>query len=537
LREAEEKYRTLVEQANDAILILQQQQTVYCNPAGVRLLGYDLAQKPQRHFLDFIVPEDRLRVVEDCHLRLHHGTAPEQYEIGLRTADGQQLSMEVRPCLIQYQGQPAIMMVMHDITQRKRVQDALCAAKEAAEQANRAKSHFLANMSHELRTPLNAIIGYSEMLIEDAEDQEQGNMVSDLKKIHTAGKNLLSLINDILDLAKIEAGKMDVRLETFEVAGLIEEVVATIQPMVAKNANTFELAVTNQAGTMHTDRTKVRQSLLNLLSNACKFTERGTVQLQVTRDTVEGQAWLTFYIRDTGVGMTPEQMAILFKDFVQVDTSTTRKYSGTGLGLAITRRFCRMLGGDVTVESALGQGSTFTLRLPEQPGQQLDPCTAVPESYRPAEPVSAAGDDQRPLILVIDDDPTMHDLLSRFLTRQGFAVVSACQGQEGLQRASEVHPMAIILDVLLPDIDGWTVLATLKANPALAHIPVLMLTIVDDQRRGYALGATAYLTKPFDPSNLVQILHQHTPETQPLPVLLLENDAALRALLQETVVP
>ena len=245
-----------------------------------------------------------------------------------------------------------------------RLIDEASRAQEAAEQANRSKGIFLANMSHELRTPLNAIIGYGEMLLEEAEDLGQPGFIPDLQKIHAAAKHLLALINDILDLSKIEAGKMDLYYETFDVPPMIQDVVATITPLVKKNANALKVHCADDLGPMRADLTKVRQTLFNLLSNACKFTEHGTITLAVTRETGAGGGWVTFRVRDSGIGMTPEQMEKLFQEFSQADASTTRKYGGTGLGLAISRKFCRLMGGDITVESALGQGSTFTITLP-----------------------------------------------------------------------------------------------------------------------------------------------------------------------------
>jgi signal transduction histidine kinase len=239
-------------------------------------------------------------------------------------------------------------------------------AKEAAEDASRSKSQFLANMSHELRTPLNAIIGLSQLLHDDAQDLDLGeeDFISDLQSINAAGKHLLELINDILDLSKIEAGKMELYPETFEIATLIDDVVSTVKPLVEKNGNILEVHCDEQLGTMHADQTKVRQVLFNLLSNAAKFTTQGRVTLSVTREQVDNSEWIGFRVCDTGIGMSDEQQQRLFQAFTQGDASTTRKYGGTGLGLAITRHFCQMMGGDISVESKLDQGSTFTVRLP-----------------------------------------------------------------------------------------------------------------------------------------------------------------------------
>jgi signal transduction histidine kinase len=239
-------------------------------------------------------------------------------------------------------------------------------ARAAAEATTQAKSTFLANMSHEIRTPLNAIIGYSEMLAEDFEDEGLEDFVPDLQKIRAAGKHLLALINDVLDLSKIEAGKMELYLETFAVSRLIEDVVSTAQPLVEKNANTLEVHHADDLRTMHADLTKVRQSLFNLLSNAAKFTEGGAITLDVAREAVGGADWVAFSVSDTGIGIAPEQIGKLFQAFSQVEASTARKYGGTGLGLVITRHLCQMMGGDVTVESELGVGSTFTIRLPAE---------------------------------------------------------------------------------------------------------------------------------------------------------------------------
>jgi len=390
------------------------------------------------------------------------------------------------------------------------------------EAADRHKSEFLANMSHELRTPLNAIIGYSEMLQEDAADLGAEQFTDDLKRINAAGKHLLELINAVLDLSKIEAGKMELYLETFDVVALVRDIAAVIQPLAGKNANRLEVRCPDEAGTMHADLTKVRQALFNLLSNACKFTDRGTISLVVTREAVGDQDWMVFNVSDTGIGMTPEQLARLFEAFSQADAATTRKYGGTGLGLALSRRLCRMMGGDVTAESASGRGSTFTIRLPAHVAAAIE---------EPAAPASLA--DHMPpgvgTVLVIDDEATVRDLMQRFLSKEGFRVVAAASGEEGVRRARELRPDAITLDVMMPGMDGWAVLSALKADPEVAGIPVIMLTIVDDRNLGYALGASDYLTKPIDRERLVTVLKHHRRDR---PVLVVDDDAEVRQLLR-----
>jgi GAF domain-containing protein/CheY-like chemotaxis protein len=390
------------------------------------------------------------------------------------------------------------------------------------EAADRHKSEFLANMSHELRTPLNAIIGYSEMLQEDAADLGAEQFTDDLKRINAAGKHLLELINAVLDLSKIEAGKMELYLESFDVGGLVRDIAAVIQPLAAKNANHLELRCPDEAGTMHADLTKVRQTLFNLLSNACKFTDRGTISLVVTREAVGDQDWMVFNVIDTGIGMTPEQIARLFEAFSQADAATTRKYGGTGLGLALSRRLCRMMGGDVTVASESGRGSTFTIRLPAQVAEAAEEPTA------PA-PLAGHVPPGVGTVLVIDDEAAVRDLMQRFLGKEGFRVVAAASGEEGLRWARELRPDAITLDVMMPGMDGWAVLSALKADPDVAEIPVIMLTIVDDRNLGYALGASDYLTKPIDRERLVTVLKQHRRDR---PVLVVDDDAEVRQLLR-----
>jgi signal transduction histidine kinase/CheY-like chemotaxis protein len=430
-----------------------------------------------------------------------------------------------------------LVLAMEDVTERRGAEEEVAKAKEAAEKANRTKSLFLANMSHELRTPLNAILGYSEMLQEEVtERQLVGEFGADLEKINGAGKHLLTLINDILDLSKIEAGKMELFLETFDLTQMIDEVASTIRPMVEKTANTLHIQRAPDLGTMYADQIKVRQALFNLLSNAVKFTHQGSITLEAGRHNMDGSEWIVFRVNDTGIGLSPEQIVKLFQDFTQADASTTRKFGGTGLGLVLTRRFCQMMGGDVTVRSVSGQGSVFTIKLPavvseptsETGGQAPESVTASlhEEVVSGSEQLPPAGS----CVLVIDDDPTQRDLIRRFLRKEGFSVYTAARGEAGLRLARQLRPVAITLDVMMPGMDGWSVLSALKADADLRDIPVIMLTMVDDPDRGFALGAADIATKPVDRARLSQILKKYTCAHPPCPVLLVEDDLVTRQL-------
>ncbi len=391
-----------------------------------------------------------------------------------------------------------------EIVHRKRMQEELLKAKDAAEEASRAKSAFLANMSHELRTPLNAIIGYSEILEEEARDSGPPENVRDLKRIQAAGKHLLALINDVLDLSKIEAGKMALHLETFDVAPMIEEMLTTLQPAAERNANRLELRMAGEVGAMYADVTKVRQILFNLLSNACKFTEGGSVTLDVERES-GAEDRLVFRVTDTGIGMTPEQQRNVFQYFTQADSSTSRKYGGTGLGLAISRRFTHMMHGDIHVTSTSGKGSVFTVELPARVPLETESAPPAPRTKEPA----AEPDAPVTTVLVVDDDPAVRDLMTRFLDKMGYFAIEASSGRDGLRLARELRPDVITLDVVLPDMTGWDVLNELKDDPELEAIPVIMVTIVDHEAVGIAGGAANYLVKPIDRDQLANALNKY----------------------------
>jgi len=397
-------------------------------------------------------------------------------------------------------------------------------AHDEAIQANMIKSQFLANMSHELRTPLNAIIGYSEMLAEEAEEIGEPIFVEDLGKIRNAGKHLLTLINDILDISKIEAGKMEIHVETFDLSGLVQDVITTVKPLTDKNGNTLEVQL--EQGEMTTDITKLRQILINLLSNASKFTQDGTITLDVKRELRNHRTGYSFRIKDTGIGMTPEQVGKLFQPFSQADASTTRKYGGTGLGLAISHSFCDLLGGSIQVESEFGVGSMFTCWLPssvEDEVEERDGGQAIDQHN---------GDDSdRISILLIDDEPLNHQLMKHYLAKEGWALAFASNGQEGLQLAKQLRPKVICLDILMPSMDGWTVLSAIKSDPELQDIPVVIWSMTNDNQLGYALGASEFLTKPISRQHLISVMEKYVTKSTDHTVLVIEDDAATSELM------
>jgi len=390
------------------------------------------------------------------------------------------------------------------------------------EVANQLKSQFLANMSHELRTPLNAIIGITEMLHEDAQELTRADEIEPLERVLRAARHLLALINDILDLSKIEAGRIELHVESFAIRPLVDDVASTLSTLAARNRNRVVVDCPPDIGTLRADQTRVRQALLNLASNAAKFTEDGTIALRVRRITEEGRAWLTMIVSDTGIGLTREQIGRLFQEFVQADASTTRKYGGTGLGLAISRRFCQMMGGDIVVESELARGSTFTIRLPADAV-----AGAAPRTHELPVAQAAARAGANATILVVDDDATVRDLLSRHLVREGFAAVTASGGFEALRLARQLQPAAITLDVMMPDMDGWTVLAAIKGDPELADIPVILVTIVDEKNRCNAPGATENMVKPIDRDRLVAVLRRIS-GAMDRRALLVDDDEVMR---------
>ncbi len=427
-----------------------------------------------------------------------------------------------------------IVGVFTDITELKdrelqlgQLVDRLADARDAAMEATVAKSRFLANMSHELRTPLNAIIGITEMLMEDAEDTGDQSAREPLDRIARAGRHLLQLINEVLDLSKIEAGKLEINYEQVALASLVGDVAGEAEPLAAKNGNRLLVECPSDIGTVRSDPTRLRQIMFNLLSNACKFTQHGSVSLLIGRVPSDRGEWISIRVIDTGIGMTTEQLGKVFHEFSQADNSTTRKYGGTGLGLAITDRLCRLMGGTVNVESKPGVGTTFSVRLPSD-RDGVQEAVAIETAAVPALHASARTN----RVLVIDDDATVRDLMRRYLSREGFDVITAAGGQEGLEFARKLNPSVITLDVFMPDIDGWSVLQAIKQDMELSRIPVIMMTISDEKQKGFTLGASGYLTKPVDRAQLSQLLYRFKIPAGVPRVLVIEDDLNARETMR-----
>jgi PAS domain S-box-containing protein len=519
LRRSEERFRSLIEASAAIVWTANPEGNLHRRQvAWSRFTGQNEDAYSGLGFLDAVHPEDR----EQTRTAWSDAVAtlqPYATEHRLRAASGGYRHMSVRALpILEPDGALREWVGTHtDITERKEAEAAIEAARMAAEAANAAKSQFLANMSHELRTPLSAVIGYAEMVQEELDDLGEADLIADVKKIEANARHLLGLINDVLDISKIEADRVEIYAEDFAVAAVVQDVATTVEGLIAKKGNSLTLDLADNLGTAHTDVTKLRQCLINLLSNAAKFTENGRVTLSVARI---GDA-LRFAVADTGIGMTQEQVGKLFERFTQADASTTRRFGGTGLGLAITRAFAEMLGGSIEVASRDGAGTTFTLTLPVLfQGAAVEHADETPETA-----------EDRKTILVVDDDSATRDLLARFLEREGFAVAVAEDGRRGLELARRLRPRAVLLDVTMPQMDGWAVLRALRADPDIGATPIVMVTVLDEQNLAFSLGATDYLQKPIDWGNLRQIVDRLRSVAENGPILVVEDEADVRGHL------
>jgi signal transduction histidine kinase/DNA-binding response OmpR family regulator len=435
-----------------------------------------------------------------------------------------------------------LIQIFYDITDLKERENQLeetvnqlNLAKQQADGANKAKSQFLANMSHELRTPLNAVIGLTEMLREDAEDDDLDDYLEPLDRIHGASKHLLNLINDVLDLSKIEAGKVELYNESFSLPALLEEVTETSRTLVEQNNNQLTLNIEDGIGFVNADITRTKQIVLNLISNAAKFCKDGEISITVKSKKKNEDELIEIYVKDAGIGMTQEQMDKLFHAFTQADASTTRKYGGTGLGLTIVQNLAKLMGGDVSVSSEMGKGTTFSVSFLniEKIDSEENSVEDIESLNKKTAEISKT--DGKQTILVIDDDPTIRDLMTRHLEKNNFSVLKALDGAQGIKMAREYKPDAITLDILMPDLDGWSVLRTLKADKEVSHIPVIMASIIDEKKKGFSLGAADYLSKPVERTRLLESIGKLLGKKGDNVILVVEDNEDLRYTIKESL--
>ncbi|MFP4599296.1 MAG: response regulator [Persicimonas sp.] len=565
-------FDTIVETINDGILVCRiGGEIVYANPSMAKMLGYSRDEMVGRMLFDFMTDawaqkarenlKRREEGVEEMfdHQFAHKGGGPVWTLVSAKPMhddDGEQwgslvaiqdisgrkdMEEEIRRARdeLELRVEQRTRQVVETNKKLKAEVAERREAEERALEASRAKSAFLANMSHELRTPLNAVIGYTELIREDLSFGRDNpgslpvdSIGNDLDKVLRSANHLLALINDILDLSKVEAGKMDLHLAGFDLDELIEEVVETVSPVAQKNANTIG-QTTDYEGELVADRTKLKQVLLNLTANAAKFTDHGHVELLTHEETIDGLPGVRIDVRDTGIGIPSDQIERLFEPFTQADESTTRQHGGTGLGLTICKRFCEMMGGYIRVDSVEGEGTTFSVYLPSaETGSLSEHSTAkwLPDVAAAASTADLDDDGDGPTVLVIDDDPNVHELMRRFLGPRGFRVYSAFEGEQGIDHARWLRPDVITLDVMMPGRDGWSVLSSLKADPEIDDIPVVMVTMIDDKSIGYALGASDYLVKPIQRDRLVRVLARFNSESGGT-ALVVEDEDDIRELI------
>jgi PAS domain S-box-containing protein len=419
--------------------------------------------------------------------------------------------------------------ISRDITDRKRAEEAMRQAKEAAEEASQTKSHFLASMSHELRTPLNSVIGFANILLKNKAGALGPAELNFLDRIQANGRHLLSLINQILDLSKIEARKVELQTGPLALDVLVRETLAQQEGLVRDKPVQLLTDLPAQVAPIAADADKLRQILINLLGNALKFTERGSVTVRVVTDPADHRP-VRLDVIDTGIGIPQEKLGVIFDAFQQAEAGTARKYGGTGLGLTISQALCQLMGYRISVSSEPGRGSTFSVHLAPGPKSELSKSPAAGPAPETAAPPAPAGTLAGKRVLVIDDELDSRTLLTHTIEEFGCRAIAATSGEEGLRMALEFRPDLITVDLMMPQLDGWQVIRALKADPALRNIPVVVVSIVAGENRGRILGVVEVLQKPVNRADLLAVLHRCLPFRNPRILVVDDEEDACRVL-------
>jgi PAS domain S-box-containing protein len=494
---------------------------VRVNETAAKMMGRP-AEALLGHRVDEIATEETAALIREHDREVLEGSGITAYEERVDYVGGSYTLLTTRFPVTDERGAIAgIGVILMDITPRIHMERALRATKMEAESANRAKSIFLANMSHELRTPLNSIIGLSELTLEQANERSDNEVAEFMQRVVNAGRHLLSLINDILDISRVESGRIELHAEVVRVDNLLESIVTTMQPLAKANSNRLLLELSPNAGLACVDVMRLRQVVLNLIGNAIKFTHNGEVKVALARSNDQ----LRITITDTGIGMTPEQLQRVFEPFEQADRSIARRFGGSGLGLTISRQLLALMGGQIEVTSDMHVGTVFTVTLPVGDVDNAERRMAQVAG----ESVAARG--RRPVVLVVDDDADACRLIRNALERDGVSVISASSGEQALVLTRSACPAVMVLDILLGDMSGWDVLAAVRADPEHSELPVIVCTVTDPEQRTSLLGVVEHLTKPFDRAHLSRLVQRLVGSAKSSQVLVVDDDDLYREKL------
>jgi len=519
-----DELRVVVDTIIDAVITIEEHGRICdVNPSAEKLFGYSCKEMVGQN-VSILMPEP-YHSAHDGYLQRYLDTNQARVigfnrEVVGQRKNGSTFPMELAVGEAWSGEKRHFVGIVRDITLRKLREEKLHRSRIAAQEANQAKSAFLANMSHELRTPLNSIIGFSGILASGMAGEMNEEQSKQLGFIHDSGQHLLALINDILDISKVESGKMELAPSTFTLGKVIDASIAVVQPLAEQKGLHLLVNATDHPIEMMQDAGRIKQILLNLLSNAIKFTDQGEVTVAVERD----RETVTIHVADSGIGIAPQDLEKVFDPFIQVGPQHDNEHPGTGLGLALCRSFLELMGGDITVSSEIGSGTTFTMRLPQR----------LPQSEaatHPSNPPQTLPNNDQPIILIIDDDTHAQEIKRLHLEAEGYQILQLPDGRHALETIHTYRPDLILLDLVMPEVNGWEVLSQIKQDPDIRHIPVICVSILDGGERTLAMGAVGFLAKPIDSTVLVHEIASLLGDAKILEVLVVDDDPVAREMM------